>query len=124
MTRMIAVTLAVMMGGNGVWMFADPSGWYTSIPGVPDTGPLNVHFVKDIGLAYLMSGIGFGWSTFGGGWKAAALATLFITLHALLHVGETLMGHHHDVILNELVAVHLPAVFGAWITFTQFRNAI
>lgn len=124
MTRMIAVALAIAMGGNGIWMFVDPSGWYASIPGVPDTGPLNVHFVKDIGLAYLTAGIGFGWSAFGGGWRASALATLFIALHALLHVGETMMGHHHDVILNELMAVHLPAVLGAWLAYAQNRTEI
>jgi hypothetical protein len=112
------------MGGNGIWMFVDPSGWYASIPGVPDTGPLNVHFVKDIGLAYLTAGIGFGWSAFGGGCRASALATLFIALHALLHVGETMMGHHHDVILNELMAVHLPAVLGAWLAYAQNRTEI
>ena len=124
MTRMIALALAITMGGNGIWMFVDPSGWYASIPGVPDTGPLNVHFVKDIGLAYLTAGIGYAWSAFGAGWKTSAIATLFIALHAALHVGETIMGHHHDVILNELLAVHLPSVLGAWLTFTQYRHTI
>jgi hypothetical protein len=124
MTRTIALVLAITMGANGIWMFVDPPGWYASIPGVPDTGPLNLHFVKDIGLAYLTAGIGFAWSAFAGGWKAAALASLFIGLHALLHVGETMMGHHHDVIVNELIAVHLPAVLGTWLTFAQYRDTI
>jgi len=122
MTRTITLVLAVMMGGNGIWMFVDPPGWYASIPGVPDTGPLNLHFVKDIGLAYLTAGIAYAWSALGAGWKAAALATLFVGLHALLHVGETMLGHHRDVIVNELVAVHLPAVIGLWLTYVQFRN--
>jgi hypothetical protein len=121
---MIALALAITMGGNGIWMFVDPAGWYASIPGVPDTGPLNPHFVKDIGLAYLTAGVSYAWSAFGAGWKASALATLFISLHAALHVGETIMGHHHDVILNELVAVHLPAVLGAWLAITQYRATI
>jgi len=122
MTRITALALAIMMGGNGIWMFVDPPGWYASIPGVPDTGPLNLHFVRDIGLAYLTAGLGYAWGAFGAGWKAAALATLFIALHALLHVGETLMGHHRDVIVNELIAVHLPAVIGAWLTRAQYIN--
>lgn len=122
MTRIVALVLAATMGGNGIWMFLDPSGWYASIPGVPDTGPLNHHFVKDIGLAYVTSGVGFAWSAHGAGWKATALATLFIALHAVLHVGETLAGHHHDVIANELVAVHLPAVLGAWLAWSQSRD--
>ena len=124
MTRILGLLLAATMGGNGIWMFTDPAGWYASIPGVPDTGPLNHHFVEDIGLAYVTAGLGFAWSTFDGGWKVSALATLFIGLHALLHVGETLEGHHRNVILNELLAVHLPAVLGAWLAWAQSRDTI
>lgn len=120
MTRMIALLLGATMAANGIYMFEDPPAWYNMVPGVPDTGPLNGHFVRDIGLAYLTAGLAYAWSIFGAGWRASALATLFIASHALLHVGETAMGHHLDVLLPELAAVHLPAILGAWLTWTQF----
>ena len=42
---------------NGLWMLADPGHWYEHLPaGVPDTGPLNAHFVRDIGCAFLTMG--------------------------------------------------------------------
>ena len=44
---------------NGLWMLADPVGWYREIPAaVPDFGPLNEHFVRDIGSAFAAQGVG------------------------------------------------------------------
>lgn len=120
--RILTFILAAVMAGNGVYMFIDPPAWYAAVPGVPDTGPLNVHFVRDIGLAYLTAGIALAWSELGGGWRVSALGAMFIALHSALHVGETIMGHHHDVILNELLAVHLPALLAILISVLQRRS--
>jgi hypothetical protein len=38
-----------------------------------------------------------------------------------LHLGELILGHHRDVIVNEVVAVHLPAVLIIAITIFQRR---
>ena len=119
--KITAFVLGAMMAANGVYMFVDPAAWYEAVPGVPDTGPLNLHFVRDIGLAYLTAGAALVWSELGAGWRASALAALFITLHAGLHAGETMMGQHHDVIINELVAVHLPALIAIAISVFQRR---
>lgn len=119
--KILTFALAAMMAGNGIYMFLDPPGWYAAVPGVPDTGPLNLHFVRDIGIAYFTAGVGLAWSQLGAGWRASALAAMFIGLHSLLHVGETIAGHHHDVILNELAAVHLPAALAIAISFLQRR---
>lgn len=120
--KILAFILATMMAANGVYMFVDPPGWYAAVPGVPDTGPLNLHFVRDIGIAYFTAGVALAWSALGAGWRASALAALFIGGHSLLHAGETMMGHHHDVILNELVAVHLPAVLAIVVSVFQKRS--
>ena len=43
-------------------MLARPEIWYYSIPGVTGTGPLNLHFIRDIGCAYLVAAAGLcGW---------------------------------------------------------------
>jgi uncharacterized protein YjeT (DUF2065 family) len=119
--KILAFALAALMAANGVFMFVDPPAWYEAVPGVPATGPLNLHFVRDIGIAYFTAGAALAWSVTGAGWRASALAALFIGGHALLHAGETLLGHHHDVILNELIAVHLPAVLAVLISIFQKR---
>lgn len=119
--KILTYILAAVMAGNGVYMFVDPPGWYAAVPGVPDTGPLNLHFVRDIGIAYVTAGAALAWSALGAGWHASALAALFIGGHSLLHIGETIGGHHHDVILNEIAAVHLPAVLAVVIAVMQRR---
>lgn len=119
--KILTLVLAGLIAANGVYMFVDPPGWYAAVPGVPDTGPLNLHFVRDIGIAYFTAGAALAWSALGAGWRASALAALFIGGHALLHAGETFLGHHHDVILNELAAVHLPAVLIVVISILQRR---
>mgnify|MGYP001441877836 CR=1 FL=1 len=119
--KALTLILAALLAANGVYMFLDPPGWYAAVPGVPNTGPLNLHFVRDIGIAYFTAGAALAWSVFGAGWRGAALAALFIGGHALLHLGELILGHHRDVILNEIVAVHLPAVLIVAITFMQRR---
>lgn len=119
--KILTLALAALMAANGVTMFVDPPGWYAAVPGVPSTGPLNLHFVRDIGIAYFTAGAALAWSVAGAGWRASALAALFIGGHALLHAGEAMLGHHHDVILNELIAVHLPAVLAVAISIFQRR---
>jgi hypothetical protein len=119
--KILTLVLAAAMAANGVYMFIDPAGWYAMVPGVPATGPLNYHFVRDIGIAYFTAGAALAWSVTGAGWRASALAALFLGGHALLHLGETILGHHHDVIVNELLAVHTPAILAVVISIMQRR---
>jgi len=120
--RIVALILGALMAANGVFMFTDPPSWYAAVPGVPDTGPLNLHFVRDIGIAYAVAGGAIVWGAVGGGWRATALGAAFLALHSLLHLGETIMGHHRDVLLNEALAVHLPAWAAVAIAYLQSRK--
>ncbi len=44
-------------------MLADPAGWFVGLPAaVPDSGPLNEHFVRDIGATFTMLGVGMLWA--------------------------------------------------------------
>ena len=119
--RILAIVLGALMAANGVFMFVDPPSWYAAVPGVPETGPLNLHFVRDIGIAYGVAGTAIIWGAFSGGWQATALGAAFLALHSLLHVGETIMGHHRDVLVNEVLAVHLPAWATVVIAYLQSR---
>lgn len=99
---------------NGAWMLADPAHWYATLPaGVPDFGPLNEHFVRDIGATFTMLGLGLVWATFRTGARVPVLVlvTLFNALHALVHVWDTgrgLVGPEHWAI--DFPAVYLPTV--------------
>ena len=49
----VVAVLSLVSLVNGVWMLADPIRWYEKLPAaVPDTGPFNAHFVRDIGCAF------------------------------------------------------------------------
>ncbi|HET8881757.1 MAG TPA: hypothetical protein VFM56_06225, partial [Solimonas sp.] len=56
MRKVLTVVLGFGLAANGVWMLFSPESWYPVIPGVTHTGPLNVHFVRDIGCAYFLCG--------------------------------------------------------------------
>jgi len=58
----------------GLTMLAVPDAWYAFVPGVPETGPLNPHFVRDIGAAYLVAGATLVWFAIDRAARPAALA--------------------------------------------------
>lgn len=81
--------------GNGLWMLISASSWFTIMPvGAEDTGPINSHFIHDVGLVYILIGIGAFWC----GYKLKEAVeihlaiTLFMGGHALIHVYEILSG--------------------------------
>ena len=57
----LAMGLGLLLAANGFLMLLDPAQWYAIVPGVPETGPLNPHFVRDIGAAYVVTGVAIGW---------------------------------------------------------------
>lgn len=99
---------------NGIWMLADPVHWHMTLPAaVPDFGPLNEHFVRDIGATFTMLGLGLVWATFQTAVRVPVLVlvTLFYGLHALVHVYDTgrgLVGPEHWSI--DFPAVYVPTL--------------
>lgn len=111
---------------NGLWMLADPAHWYATLPaGVPDFGPLNEHFVRDIGATFTMLGLGLVWATFRTHARVPVLVlvTVFNALHALVHVWDTsrgLVGPEHWSI--DFPAVYLPTVVLVVLTAVLVRR--
>jgi hypothetical protein len=99
---------------NALWMLAGPMHWYTDLPAaVPDTGPFNPHFVRDIGCAFLTVGVALVWATYRPAVRAplVCIAGLFLVSHALLHAYDTLrgaLGHAHWWL--DAPGVYLPAI--------------
>lgn len=102
--RMVFWLLGVVNVAHGLWMLASPVSWYHRLPaGVPDTGPLNLHFVRDIGAAFTTIGVALCVAAPDAPRRRGVLlaVTLFFVLHALVHVAD-------------LVGGRLPA--GHWLT--------
>jgi hypothetical protein len=99
---------------NGLWMLADPADWYRDVPAaVPDFGPLNEHFVRDIGGMFTAFGVALAWAAAAPAARLplTAIVALFYLLHALVHVFDTargLVGPAHWGI--DLPAVYVPAL--------------
>ncbi len=115
MAATIPISLVAVLGlANAIWMLVAPFHWYENLPaGVPDYGPFNLHFVRDIGAAYLTASLGLIWGLLRPPVRtpAVALAALFYGLHAAIHVYDTLVGHvgmHHAWL--DIPGVYLPAV--------------
>jgi len=110
--------------GNALWMLAGPMHWYTDLPAaVPDTGPFNPHFVRDIGCAFLTAGVSLVWAFFSPRFRLplVSIAALFLFAHAVLHAHDTLTGTlDHTHWLLDLPGVYLP---GGLLPFIAFRLA-
>jgi hypothetical protein len=95
---------------NGLWMLLAPAAWYRDLPaGVPDTGPLNLHFVRDIGAAFTTIGLAFCVAAPRARERRGVVlaAATFFVLHALVHVADLLGGR----LPAEHWLVDLPGVF-------------
>ena len=111
----LAVALGVAAEANGAFMLISPDGWYSAVPGVTTTGPFNQHFIRDIGLIFVLLGLGF---LVGVArphlrlflWSAV---TLWLSGHALFHFWEVAVGIcGPSALVRDFAAVTLPAVLG------------
>ena len=80
--------------GNGIWMLFFEDNWFDTLPGVHDTGPINRHFVHDVGLVYTLAGLALMWCAYRiNSTKYLYLAVmLFFVGHAFIHIVEILVG--------------------------------
>ena len=118
------IVLGIFALGNlasGVWMLADPPHWYENLPaGVPDFGPMNEHFIRDIGAVFFLMGIGLVGAAVKPRWRLGVcwMVTGFYLLHAVVHVIDTtrgLVGPEHWSI--DFPGVYLPAILMSVVTW-------
>jgi hypothetical protein len=116
MRRVLAGLLGVVMGGNGLAMLMAGAWWYGAVPGVPQTGPYNPHFVKDIGATYLVVALGLVWFAARPrqGWPALVAAAVFLVLHGFIHVADAIASPIcGQDLLRDTPGVFLPAIIAA-----------
>ena len=119
MRTTLAWILGLLAAVNGLFMLLAPASWYLIAPGVPDTGPFNQHFVRDIGCAYLVTGVSLVWFAIDVRARAAALAgAAFMALHALVHMADAIAGRESLAqAARDLPAVYLGALLTLWIAW-------
>lgn len=126
MTRYVLVAaLSVLTLSNGVVMVLAPESWYWAVPGVPDRGPFNQHFVRDIGILYVLIGCGFAAGLRYAGQRLVLwlLPTLWLAGHAMFHLWEVWVGIcGPESLAEDFLGVTLPALLGGWLVWTARRR--
>ena len=118
MRKALAIVLGLFLGGNGLWMIATPFHWFANVPGVTDTGPANAHFIRDVGCAYPVAALALLWLAAVPlkAWPAVLAGGVFLLLHALIHVWDTMAGRAHPhQLLIEVPTIILPALMTLWL---------
>jgi hypothetical protein len=117
--------LGIGLAVNGFAMLLTPAMWYDAIPGVAATGPLNLHFVRDIGCAYLIAAGSFFWLWRDPDkWPAAMTGTAFLLMHAGVHIAEILVGHAHlSHLVSDLPGVFLVPALALWLAWPRISNS-
>jgi alkylhydroperoxidase/carboxymuconolactone decarboxylase family protein YurZ len=94
LAQLLVALAALIALGNGLIMLIDPFGWYDMVGTVKATGPANAHFIRDIGLAYLLSAglLGYAALNLPMRWGSALAGSSWLALHGGLHIWEVTAG--------------------------------
>ena len=127
--RTFSLALAILLGTgailNGAYMLWSPADWYIAVPGVTTTGPFNQHFIRDIGLIFLLVGIAYLTGAAKPPYRVAlwVTPTLWLWGHALFHAWEVAVGICGPAALaRDFPAVTLPALLGSAIAYWAIRD--
>ena len=130
MLKSLCLALAIVLGvgalANGVYMLIAPESWYFAVPGVTTTGPFNQHFVRDIGLIFLLLGGAFLIGAAQPHLRVAlwGAASIWLSGHALFHFWEVAVGICGPAdLVRDFPAVTLPAIIGLSLTFWAIVQA-
>ena len=125
MKRLVAGLLALILAANGLAMLFAGHTWYDTLPGATMTGPFNPHFVKDIGVAYLVCAAAVAWlAARGAQATGAGVAALgFLGLHAAVHVVDEFAGGHvMGDFTRDFAGVFMPPLLIAWILWPEHKT--
>jgi hypothetical protein len=118
------IGLGVLWILTGVSIFADPMHFYEIVPGLKLMGPFNMHFIRDMGLAFVASGGALAWGAYVSARRLAYAGIAWPSLHALFHVQ---IWGHRGFPLDGIFAFDLVAVIGppllALLAMWKFRLA-
>jgi hypothetical protein len=99
---------------NGIEMFFFPSTWFFKlVPGVPETGPYNMHLVMDGGTFFLAVGVGLIAAALNPRRNAIAVVVAAVAgvMHSALHIyshAAGLLSTEH--LMTEVLGIYIPAI--------------
>ena len=129
MLKSICLIIASILGGgavlNGLYMLLSPGDWYFAVPGVTTTGSFNQHFIRDIGLVFLLLGAALLVGTARPEYRVLLWGgpAVWLSGHALFHLWEVAVGIcGPSDLARDFPAVTLPAILTAGLTLWAIRD--
>ncbi|MBL4788690.1 MAG: hypothetical protein JKY60_06460 [Kordiimonadaceae bacterium] len=90
------------------------------------TGPLNSHFLADVGAAYITAGAALLMGAYIAKWRVpfAVSALMFLGLHSLIHITEMVTGKlSSEQAVSDVVTVILPSAFVGLMIYLTLKMA-
>jgi hypothetical protein len=120
MWRPILLLIAAAHFTNALIMWFAPHTWYETVPGVAMMGPFNLHFVRDIALAFGMSAGALAYGALKLDRTAAVCGAAWPALHALFHIWIWFV---RGVPLDQIAFVNLTGIqIPAWLALAAALN--
>ena len=119
MQRIILVGVGGFALVNALYMWWATQHWYATVPGVSQIGPLNVHFARDVSLAFLSSGLALVWAGQKRDRSAGIFGAAWLVFHAIFHIWIWAQrGTPLDLVaLTNVLGIQLPAFLALWAAF-------
>jgi len=111
---------------NGLFMLAAPDAWFARVIGDMAMGPMDDHFIRDVGFAYAASGTGLllGLRRGAAAGAFALAGSVWPVLHALFHLNLWAM---HGIptgmnLINEGIGVVVLSALGLLVGWMRFKQ--
>ena len=103
---------------TGLYIAVLPLVFYETGPGVSDTGPYNMHFLRDVGFAFTASSLGIAYGLKRKLKPLVVFGTAWLAMHGLFHLILWFMHPSSEGAVNDLVLVVLPAAVVTYLALT------
>ena len=81
MIRLLIWALVAFYLLTGLYIAVLPHDFYLSAPGAAETGPYNMHFVRDVGFAFITSSVAIGYGLYANAKPVMVFGSLWLLLH-------------------------------------------
>src|SRR4051794_19172348 len=107
--RLFFALTSVLHLGLGIWLFASPHSFFTTIGAF---GPYNRHYERDVATFYLALGVAGSIAVSRAGWRVPVLGILTIqyVLHSINHAFDVDRAHNAWAGTFDVVSLSLAAV--------------
>ena len=124
MTRILIWALVAFYLLTGLYIAVLPHDFYLNAPGAAETGPYNMHFIRDVGFAFLTSAIAIGYGLYSSQKPLMVFGSVWLLIHGLFHLTLWILhGMQFDgAALIDAVVVTIPAI-AIFVLCLRYRSA-